>query len=577
VAPDATDISVHEVLAKFEAEFASVAQAAENGEFALWVGSGISRQAPSLGVLIERALEFLRLKAIDAPTSAAFTPALEEALRLARVDPATLRHQFRVPFGNWPEKKQIVNELWNQYSDLLDIRVAGEESDFILWEAIDIRAAFAHPNPPSVEHLCIGILIMEGVVKTIASSNWDGFIEAAVARLSNGAPGVLQVVVDPDDMREPPGQAKLLKFHGCVVYATKEPTRFRKYLTGSRTQITQWPDKREFASMVNAIIGVAANQKTLVAGLSIQDYNLQTIFSKAKMVHPWPWPCAPDAPGHVFCEEQITRGQDSVLKLVYGDAYNTHAVEIHATTHIRSWAEQVLIALVLKVLADKLIRLMQLALEKIGFGGLVPELRSSLATLRDSVADLAVPDRTNFVNTAITLWSRMLSVFRTGTIPVDEGAYEFVSTSVPATLQGDQNAQAVGLGRLGLALALFQNGRANGAWELKAPLNANLTSGVLTALASRTDAVDRPLFIVKSAAEAILLQKNGAFAHDNAVVIHSDNVWHLLTGTTSARHIRSAPGRTGVVGTTHVSLEALFPGAVDANTLQKQFAAEMIL
>jgi hypothetical protein len=70
-----------------------------------------------------------------------------------------------------------------------------------------------------------------------------------------------------------------------VVYATKEPAVFRKYLTGGRTQITEWPDNPEFAAMVNTVISVATNQKTMLLGLSIQDYNLQTIFSKAKQVH----------------------------------------------------------------------------------------------------------------------------------------------------------------------------------------------------------------------------------------------------------------------------------------------------
>ena len=50
----ANEITVREVLAKIEAEFAPVADAVENGEFALWVGSGISRQAPNLGNLIEK-------------------------------------------------------------------------------------------------------------------------------------------------------------------------------------------------------------------------------------------------------------------------------------------------------------------------------------------------------------------------------------------------------------------------------------------------------------------------------------------------------------------------------------------
>jgi hypothetical protein len=57
LAQTANETTVREVLVKFEAEFAPVADAVESGEFALWVGSGISRQAPNLGNLIERAFD----------------------------------------------------------------------------------------------------------------------------------------------------------------------------------------------------------------------------------------------------------------------------------------------------------------------------------------------------------------------------------------------------------------------------------------------------------------------------------------------------------------------------------------
>jgi hypothetical protein len=578
VAPDATDISVREVLAKFDTDFAAIAQAAENGEFALWVGSGISRQAPNLGDLIERAFEFLRQKAIDPLTQAAFTLSLDEAVKLAGLDPAKLRPQYTAPFGSWAEKGQIVTALWDQYSDLLDIRIVGERGDYILWDAIDIRNAFAHPRPPAATHLCIGILMMEGAVKTVASGNWDGFIEDAVARLSNGGPGILQVIVDPDHLREAPAQAKLLKFHGCVVYATKEPVTFRKYLTGSRTQITEWPDKPEFAPMVNAMIDVATNQKTMVLGLSIQDFNLQTIFSKAKQVHAWPWPCTPHAPGHVFCGEQITKGQSNILKIVYGDAYDADSVAIQTAAHLRAWAEQVLIALVLKVLADKLVRLMNGVLVLSGLGSLVPALRASLLALRDFVADLAVPDRTSFVNAAISIWSRMLSIFRSGALPANPQAYEVLSTWGPAALHGDANAISAGLGRLGLVLALLQNGKADGTWDFNLPVDTNVTSGVFTARANRIGATDRPLFVVKSATEAIELQKVGAFANGNAVVIHGDETWRALIGKKkSARRPTSAPGRNGRVETTHISLGAILSLVPDALALQQQFAAEMML
>ena len=168
---------------------------------------------------------------------------------------------------------------------MLDIRVDARHADFLLWDAIDIRHASEHPEPPAAEHLCIAILILEEAIQAIASANWDGFIEAAVGRLSNGVPGVMQVVVDPDQLRGPAGRARLLKFHGCIVHATHEPLAFRRFLTGSYTQIMDWPEKAEFAAMCNAVVGLATAQKTLVLGLSIQDNNLQTLFTQIGRAH----------------------------------------------------------------------------------------------------------------------------------------------------------------------------------------------------------------------------------------------------------------------------------------------------
>jgi hypothetical protein len=163
---------------------------------------------------------------------------------------------------------------------------------------------------------------------------------------------VLQVVVDPAQLRDPPGRAQLLKFHGCIVHATAEPTKYREYLTGSHTQIIEWPEEPRFAAMRNLVVGAATNKKTLVLGLSIQDANLQNVFTKAKAVNPWPWLPAPAAAAHIFCEDEITDGQVDVLRVVYGDAYNENIDNIHSGSHIRAWAEQVLLALVLRIVTD---------------------------------------------------------------------------------------------------------------------------------------------------------------------------------------------------------------------------------
>ena len=557
-----------------------MARAVENGEFALWVGSGISRNGPSLGDLIERALDFLRVRSIQAATAEVYSPAFEQALRLANVEPADLTGRFASPLADWPEREAIISALWNNYSRVLDIRIRDKPADFVLWEAIDIRAAFAHPDPPAAEHLCIAILILEGAVHTIASANWDGFIEAAVARLSARARGVLQVVVDPNHLRDAAGRAKLLKFHGCIIYATREPAAFRVYLTGSRTQITEWPDKPKFAAMCNALIDVATNQKTLVVGLSIQDNNLQTIFSRAKQVNPWPWPCAPQAPGHIFCEDEIKEGQIDVLKIVYGDAYNDNVDAIHASTHLRAWGEQVLLALVLKLVADKLKKLMELALTETGKASMTTELAALLAGLRDHIADLAIGDRTAFANAAIASWSRLLSLFRRGSLPANAEAYEIVSNSVPDNLETDPNARSNGLGRLGVALALLQHGRAARLWELAPAKAPEAAAGALTARGNWLGAPERPLFLVKSATEAIALERNGAFANDKAIVVHGDDAWYRIPGGSKgigARRPRGAPGRTGRVQTTHVSLGSLIEACDNADALKDRFVAETTL
>ena len=163
---------------------------------------------------------------------------------------------------------------------------------------------------------------------------------------------------------------------------------------------------------------------------------------------------------------------------------------------MRAWGEQVLLALVLKLIADKLIRLMEIALEEADKASMTPEFRGLLTDLRDHIADLAIGDRTDFTNAAIASWSRLLSLFRRGTLAADPEAYEVVSSSVPNNLEADRNVQANGLGRLGVALSLLQHGRTAGLWELApaaAPRRVD-NRQALTARGNWAGAPERPQF-----------------------------------------------------------------------------------
>jgi hypothetical protein len=579
-AVDAGNTTVPDVLSKLDGEFAAMATAFGNGEFALWVGSGISRKAPSLGGIIARALEFLRQKAIDVTTATAFAPALRKSIGYSGVAVATAEPHFQAPFETWPEdvRNPIVNGLWNRYSQLLDVRIPDTPEDYILWDAVNVREAFSNPAPPSSEHLCIAILVLEGVLREIASANWDGFIEAAVVRLAGGLTGNLQVVVDPGHLRDAPGKARLIKFHGCIVHATEDPGRYRQFLVGSTTQIASWPHQQFYSAIRGEVVSLATNHKSLMTGLSLQDGNLQAAFAIARQTNPWPWPCTPQA--HIFCENQIGDGQRQMLQTVYSGSYNGAIAEIEGSALLQAWGEQVLLALVFKIISAKLAAMIAVALEGRPIAADSAPLIAGLDRMRDSLAARAIGDRTAFAERAIGLWSRVVSLFRTGHLPERAEAYEVLSSSPVSGIAQDQNARIACFGELGIVLSLLQQGQDDGRWTLLSPTNDALASGAISAKGTRDGAQDRPIFFVRTAGVAIALQKSGAFVDANSVVIHADDAWHEMQGDSigeGPRKMSRAPGRTGIFAAHHVSLARLLETELTSASLAKNFVSGLSL
>jgi hypothetical protein len=565
---DATAITVLDTLHKLDNDFGAMAKALENGEFALWVGSGISQKAPSLGALVTRAVEFLRQRTVDPATSAKFRPALVSALKYGGVEIADVTAHLDEPFSNWPNYKAVRDTLWNRYSDLLDVRVPAEATDFMLWDAVDVRQAFNHPAPPACEHLSIAVLILEGALQEIASANWDGFIEAAIEQLAGTIAGNLQVVVDPAHLRDAPGKARLLKFHGCIIHATDDPEAYRSFLIASKTQILNWPEAQASAAMRAEVISAATNLKSLMVGLSLQDVNLQSVFVRARQANPWPWPCAPHAQAHVFCENEIGEGQRQILKTVYADAYNDNIGDIEGSAHLKARGEQVLLAMVLKLIADKLTALMRFAVADKPIAGEANGLATSIERLRDAIA-----------NAAVALWSRLVNLFRSGNLPEKPNAYQIISGTPVGQVANDANVRAASFGELAVALALLADGQSDGLWQLAGPAHTDLSAGALTTTPSWVGAQPRTLFFVRTAKVALDLQKQGAFANDNTIVIHADDAWHQLqsTSATSPRRPTRSPGRTGGPTTLHVSITQLAEAESSLAALRRRFISEVTL
>ncbi len=270
-----------------------------------------------------------------------------------------------------------------------------------------------------------------------------------------------------------------------------------------------------------------------------------------------------------------------MLKLVYAEHYDQHVDEIERCALFRAWPEQVLLALVLKMLTDKLTKLLSLRLMATALAGEVDLLTADLHRLRDAIAAGVNGDRTVFTIQAIAAWSRMISLFRTGRMPADPDAYEVISPTSIGQLAQEMNVQAAGFGELGIALAVLEHGRQRGLWALGRPAGPALTAGAIESVATWPGAAPRPIFFARSAEIVLSLEQQGAFS-ENTIVIHSDAAWHqmlqmLQAGTDSVRVRSRAPGRTGKVGTRHVSIASMVETEADVTKFRARFLSEVTL
>jgi hypothetical protein len=578
--PTAATITVRQVLDLLDNEFAEVAAAVGSRGFALWLGSGISLGGiPGVTSMLARALEHLRQKIEAGDPGGRYRRALDDALSrscLSAAERAAVA--LDVPFDRWPRAAEIAESM--PYAEVLDVRVEGEPDDYILWDAIDIRATFGAVVDPDCEHLCIAVLLMEGAIEYIASGNWDGLIEKAVELLSGEQ--LLQVIVDPNHLRDPtPRRGRLIKFHGCAIHAALDPAIYRRFLTGSQNQITFWPHNPIFIALRDVLVGLATNSRTLMIGLSLQDSDLQDIFARSRAANPWPWPPAPPPQGHVFCGNSIGNYQINMLRVVYQEAYGRDHNAIEASALIRAYSKQALLGFVLHLLTAKLSWLAARRCE-LALVGAAPDVAAGIRELRDLMAGFADGDRLTFLNSFIDLWSRGLMMFRRGELPPSGSAkYEVISPLSAPDMANDPNIAESGLLEMAVGLGLLGRGQTDGKWTLAPPASAGVEYGVFQATGAWTATKMAQIFFVRSAPAAIRLIDQGALKNENDIILHSDDAYVGMPELGGNPGVRSPTAgvlrRTGRPKPRHVSMRSIIRDATDFATLKQRFEEEMTL
>jgi len=565
--PSAATITVAQTLALLDGPFAGVAQGVEEGRYALWLGSGISRgRVPGLDRVVVRVLEFLRARIDAAQNDCSHRKALEKAVAIAELRTAEQEAiDFGDPVESWPPLEEVVKALVSRYAQLLDIWVAGEPPDYLVWDGVDVRAAYGACADPDCAHLAFAILVLEGVVTDAPTPNWDGLLERALQQLAGNAAEVVRVVVLPEDLRGAPRQLTLFKFHGCAVMAAADPDNYREALVARKSQITEWPRANETEAIRQELVSLATSRPTLMIGLSAQDPNIQDIFSEAKARMEWPWPS--DPPAHVFAEDQLGDDHSNILRFVYRDDYEGNEAAIADGARIGAYAEQLLTALVLHLLAVKLRAFLQECDAPSLDAAVLDELGKGLPVLRDEVARHAEPDRLTFLRALIAAQTRALTLFRSGLEPArGTTVYKPLSNCPSNRIANEPMLETSGLRELAAALSILGHGSAGTNWRLALGPTAAGNEGAVRIVSAA--GAESAVFFAANGKAAVQIEggvRSGGDAEE-VVIIHSTEPVEVAVRSPHGRY-----GRGGDPLPRHVHMSNLLKTSPDLTDLATRF------
>ncbi|MER8523546.1 SIR2 family protein [Mesorhizobium sp. M1076] len=568
--PHAWDISVVETLALLDGTFKPTAEAIAAGTYAFWLGSGISlRRMPKLKDVAETVLRYLHDHCDPNDPDCHFATALKDVLGVAALsDDEWAKVDVREPIENWLDMPSVTTRLVNQYASMMDQAPKGKEDDFLLWDALNVVGTYADATKqPDVEHLGMAALLMEGVITDVASANWDGLVEKAVAELSGDA-DILNVIVLPSDIRKPAKRAQLYKFHGCAVLAGQDYKTYRSRLVARKTQIDGWIEKGENKVIGARLVDLVTTKPTLMLGLSAQDSNIQGIFVAAQQRMSWPWPN--DPPAYVFSEDKVGINQRGLLSNVYsGSMTPANKGDIENAALLRSFGKALLPAIWLYVLGAKLSALTGIGAPNLGDADR-EKLSAGIASLRDKAATLSVvDDEETFARSATAAVGRGISLFRNGAPPAAGGPiYHPVSQGPVHTTVSDPLVSTSGLGEASVALGIIGIGSNELNWTISE--SDAVRTGVMK-ISSPTHASE--IFFAATPASALNLKVNGHVTKaDNAVLIHSQPMHEE-----KRRSPRSTSGRKGKPVLREVSIVDLLAASSNLSELIDGFRQQVSL
>lgn len=552
--------SVAEVVARFEAEFEDFSGAFVGGKYALWLGSAISRERmPDVWKLLEKVVDFLRKRAFEEGSSGPHARALHDVLDLAGIDasePGVI--DTEQPCARWASWSDIAQKLADKYDLVLNVPVGSHPDDYLVWTGLDVPATYADPDKtPDVEHYCIAVLLLEGVVGTAITANWDGLIEKALGQLVRSPDAAVRVIVKPEDFRDKQAPRELIKFHGCAVLAAANPTEYRDFLIARNPQVQGF--KVDYPFTATELEQRFSLQDTLMIGLSTQDSNMHQMFKSASsnLKRHWKtqWPAV------VLGEKKLQPYHRTLLTATYNNYGPDNRDAITDGAVLGAFAKPTLTSLVLWTLTEKLVELIGRA----PLPGMPPIerdlLKKALRLSRDDAALAAAGGTLPFIEALIIAVSNVTHVFRAGTRPTG-GTYEPLSSKPLSQAVSEQYFPTEPLGRLAVVLALVGRGMTDEGWTVQPATESTVADGVLRITSTSGDV---RLFIVRDAdAWANLTASDDYDERDPDVVV-------LYCGAMPLQTREAQQRRNGKVGAALLHVADVCADASCADDLYAEF------
>ena len=481
------------------------------------------------------------------------------------------------PPNAWPVIDNLLSQLVMNYSRIMDVRIPGDPQEDLLWDILDVRATYADPAlEPDCDHVCIALLVAEGVADEIVSANWDGLIEKAHERLRGGRGSSLKVCVRAEDFRAPDCDARLLKLHGCAVLADRNASDYRPYLIASQRQIDNWLVDPRMGVMRNELKSLATLKRTLMVGLSGQDHNIRNVFGSASGTLRWSWPC--DPPAIVFAEDRLDLSHDALLSCVYSlDTFDLHRDDIRDSALLRAFSKPLLSAFFIHLIFTKAKALLALIPEADLPVTELPKLERGIDVLRERVARAADPgglpnDRLKMILKLARQISRGLRIFQSATAPTDPNEYFPITDKPLHRIADDPVLVDQGMHLLAAVLSLLGLAEQDNRCVLK-PANPDDASTGSLIVATRSE--DRRTYLIQDGDQLAQLVDDGIidWTYDDATIIMAKAREKIILPRSPRRRL----GRSGRASLIQVPMKELLACAGDADALYSDFKAALVI